>query len=89
MKTEKNTMTAADFNEKYKDFLEEGHYGLDLEHPEAIAYLDKEFQEFIKIPGFTYSQIKSKFGWFCFYNEGITPEKTREVESKLKEIYGN
>lgn len=82
-------MSSTEFNEKYKDFLEEGHYGLDLEHPEAVEYLDTEFQEFIKIAGFTYSQIKSKFNWFCFYNEGVSAEKTREVESKLKEIYEN
>jgi hypothetical protein len=81
-------MTAEEFNEKYKDFLEEGHYGLALRNEKAIKYLDNEFQEFIKIPGFSYSQIKSKFNWFCFYNEGLSREKTTEVEQKLKEIYG-
>lgn len=81
-------MTAEQFNEKYKDFLEEGHYGLALSKSEAIEYLDNEFQEFTKIPGFSYSQIKSKFNWFCFYNKGVSREKTTEVEQKLKEIYG-
>ena len=81
-------MTVEQFNEKYKDFLEEGYYGLDLDKPEAIKYLDKEFKEFIKIPCFSYSQIKSKFNWFCFYNRGVSKEKTLEVEQKLKEIYG-
>ena len=80
-------MTAKEFNEKYNDFLEKGHYGLDLHKPEVIEYLDKEFQEFIKIPGFSYSQIKSKFNWFSFYNEGLSNEKTEEIEKKLKEIY--
>jgi hypothetical protein len=80
-------LTAEDFNEKYKDYLEEGHYGLDLYKQEAIDYLDKEFQDFIKIPGFKYSQIKSKFNWFCFYNNGVSREKTMEVEKILKEIY--
>lgn len=84
---ENNALTAEEFNEKYKDYLEKGHYGLDLGKPEAIEYLDKEFQEFIKIPGFSYSQIKSKFNLFRFYNEGVSPEKTTEVEQKLKEIY--
>lgn len=79
--------SAEEFNRKYKDFLEEGHYGLDLYKQEAIDYLDKEFQEFIKIPGFKYSQIKSKFNFFCFYNKGLSVEKTTEVEQKLKEIY--
>ena len=49
--------TAEEFNIKYKDYLEIGHYGLDLDNPEAIEYLDNEFQEFIKIPNFSYSQI--------------------------------
>jgi hypothetical protein len=82
-----NDMTAEDFNEKYKDYLESGHYGLALENSDVIEYLDKEFQEFIKIPGFSYSQIKSKFSWFCFYNEGVSLKKTKEVEEKIKEIY--
>jgi hypothetical protein len=80
-------MTAEQFNEKYKDFLEEGHYGLDLHNPEAIKYLDNEFQELIKIPGFKYAQIKSKFNWFCFYADRISLEKKQEIENKLKEIY--
>jgi len=80
-------MGAKQFNEKYKDFLEEGHYGLDLHKPEAVEYLDRKFQEFIEIPGFSYSQIKGKFNWFCFYNTGLSREKTQEVEQKLKEIY--
>lgn len=84
---ENKVFTTEQFNKKYKDYLEKGHYGLDLSKPEAIEYLDKEFQEFIKIPGFSYSQIKSKFNSFRFYNEGISLEKTNEIEQKLKEIY--
>ena len=80
-------MTAEEFNIKYKDYLEIGHYGLNLDNPEAIAYLDNEFQEFIKDPDFSYSQIKSKFSSFRFYNSGVSHEKTIEVEQKLKQIY--
>jgi hypothetical protein len=80
-------MTTEQFDEKYKDFLEEGHYGLALANEEAIAYLDEKFQEFIKRPDFKYSQIKSKFNFFCFYADGITAEEQTEVENKLKEIY--
>ena len=80
-------MTAEEFNIKYKDYLENGHYGLDLHNPEAVEYLDNEFQEFIKIPDFNYSQIKSKFSSFRFYNSGVSDEKTTEVEQKLKQIY--
>jgi len=80
-------MTAEEFNIKYADYLEDGHYGLDLHNPEAVEYLDNEFQEFIKIPDFSYSQIKSKFSSFRFYNSGVSHEKTLEIEQKLKQIY--
>ncbi len=82
-------MTTEEFNEKYKDYLEEGHYGLDLSHNEAIRYLDKEFQELIKIPGFKYSQIKSKFNFYCFYCENVSSEKKKEIEMKLYDIYNH
>lgn len=79
--------TTNEFNTKYKEYLEEGHYGLDLDKQEVIEYLDKEFQELIKIPGFQYSQIKSKFSWFCFYCDNVPIEKVTEIETKLKELY--
>lgn len=84
---ENKILTAEEFNKKYKKYLEQGYYGLDLHKPEAIKYLDKQFQKFTKIPGFKYSQIKSKFGSFRFYNEGLSLEDTQKVEEKLKQIY--
>ena len=60
-------MTVKEFNEKYKEYLEEGHYGLDISDPSIIKYLDKMFQGLIKIPGFKYSQIKEKFNSSRFY----------------------
>lgn len=75
------------FNEKYKDFLEDGHYGLTLDLPEALEYLDREFQTLIKIPDFKYSQIKSKFNWFCFYADNVPATKCYEIEQTLSKIY--
>lgn len=60
-------MTLEEFNEKYSVFLEEGHYGLDIGIPAVTRYLDEVFTGLIKIPGFQYSQIKSKFGSCRFY----------------------
>ena len=80
-------MTPEEFDEKYKDFLEEGHYGLALDNEEAIDYLDEKFQEFIKIPEFSFTQIKGKYHWFCFYCKGLDNHIVREVENKLFEIY--
>lgn len=80
-------MNTSDFNTKYSEYLEEGFYGLQLDNPEVIKYLDKEFEELIKLPNFKYSQIKGKFNWFCFYCEGASSEKRAEIENKIKEIY--
>ena len=80
-------MNRAEFNEKYKEYLEDRFSGLELSNEEVIEYLDKEFKELIKIPGFKYSQIKGKFNWFCFYCEGVSSEKRAEIENKIKEIY--
>jgi hypothetical protein len=60
-------MTSDEFNIKYKDYLEEGHYGLDIDIPLVVKYLDEIFQGLIKIPGFQYSQIKSKYSSCRFY----------------------
>lgn len=80
-------MTAEHFNNRYRQYLGENHYGLDLHLPEAIEYLDKKFQQYIQIPGFVYYQIKMKFGYIRFYADGISDEELDLVERELKEIY--
>ncbi len=75
-----------DFNEKYKDYLEKGYYGLALNDPKIIEYLDKEFEELIKLPGFSYSQIKEKFPTSRFYVEGVSSDKINEIEQHLNTL---
>ena len=82
-------MKIDEFNEKYKDYLEDGHYGLDIGYPSVIEYLDEVFQDLIKIPGFKYSQIKLKFNSARFYTNlyEIMPRFGRLIDSKIeKEI---
>jgi hypothetical protein len=79
-------MTSDEFNEKYKDFLEEGHYGLAINDKEFIEWLDERFQTFIQKTGFSYSQIKMKFGFGRFYCEGLEYQEIKEVESKIKDL---
>ena len=79
-------MTSEQFNEKYKDYLEEGHYGLGIDIPELTEWLDDKFQEFIKQPGFSYSQIKAKFGMGRFYCEGLDGSQIYEVEDKISNL---
>lgn len=61
-------MTGQEFDEKYKNYVEEGHYGLAIGDSEVIKFLDDIFQDLIKIPGFKFSQIKLKFGMCRFYS---------------------
>ena len=79
-------MTSGEFNKKYSQFLEEGHYGCDLGSGEVIDYLDKRFEELTKLPGFSYSQIKLKFGMGRFYCEGVDRETISQIEGKITEI---
>lgn len=36
-------MTSEEFNEKWNKYLEDGFYGMAIEHPQVIEYLDEEF----------------------------------------------
>jgi hypothetical protein len=79
--------TSDEFNKKWGAFLKKGHYGLALDKPEVIEYLDAEFESLSKLPDFKFSQIKSKFNSFRFYADGVPSEKCYEIERKLAEIY--
>lgn len=79
-------MTKKEFNIKYNNWLVEGYYGLDLINPISIEYLDGKFKEYIKIPDFKYKQVKSKWGYFCFYADGLSREECEEVELQLNKI---
>lgn len=77
--------TAEDFNKKYAGYIERGFIGLEFSNERAVAYLDNVFQDFIKIPGFEFSQIKLKFGMCRFYsNLGL--ELGLTIEDKINKI---
>ena len=78
-------MNADEFNEKYKEFLDPGHYGLDIHIPVVIDYQDEKFQDLVKIPGFKYSQIKLKFGRARFYAEPLEA-MTTEIEEEINRL---
>jgi hypothetical protein len=79
-------MNADEFNDKYFEYLEDGHYGLDINNAEFIEWLDRKFQDFIKFPNFMYSQIKIKFGQGRFYCVGLPNELVDEVENKISKL---
>ena len=71
---------------KWEDYLEEGHYGLDLDVPKVVDFLDKIFEDLTKIPNFKYAQIKSKFSWYCFYADPISGTMQMLIEQQIKKI---
>ena len=91
-------MTTQEFNQKYKDYLEEGHYGLDINIPSVIEYLDSIFDKgLVIIPGFKYSQIKLKFNMARFYFDTDMPNSLEiiilngieeKINKLVKEYYG-
>ena len=83
----KKVSTAADFDEKYSQFLVPGFYGCDLHIPAQIEYLDDIFsKELIWEEGFMYKQIKSKFRSYRFYADGISQDKINLIEVILKSL---
>ena len=79
-------MTPEQFDQKWKNHLEPGHYGLDITHPDVITYLDQKFTQLQEeFPNFQYSQIKLKFGQARVYME--PPQiKTHEIEQDINQI---
>lgn len=77
-------MTSDEFNEKWNKYLEDGFYGMTIEHPQVIEYLDKEFTKEIEDnPSFKYAQIKIKFGTSRVY---ANSEKTSIWEDKINRL---
>jgi hypothetical protein len=80
-------MTEEEFDDKWKDYLEEGHYGLAISTPEVITYVDEEFEKLSLIPGFSFSQIKEKFGMARVYLAFGFSEEAYELENGINNIF--
>jgi len=81
-------MTTKEFNEKYKQYIPEGWYGLEFDIPIVTEYLDEVMQDLITIPGFELHQIKLKFGMARFYFKADWKNKGLElaIEFKIEEM---
>jgi len=79
--------TNKEFNDKYKDYLEEGHYGMDIAVPSVLVYIDQIFNDLTQIPEFKYEQIKTKYGLAKVYTnlEEIMPFVGRVISQELEE----
>lgn len=79
--------TADEFNEKYKEYIEESHYGMEIGEPSVLIYVDQIFNDLIKIPGFQFSQIKTKYGMARVYTnlDDTLPFVGRIINQELEE----
>ena len=79
--------TNKEFNDKYKEYIEEGHYGMDIEESSVLAYVDEIFNDLIQIPGFKYQQIKTKYGLARVYTnlDDLMPFVGRIINQELEE----
>jgi hypothetical protein len=79
--------TNKEFNTKYKEYKEEGHYGMDIEVPAVLFYVDQIFNDLTQIPGFKYQQIKTKYGLARAYTnlEEIMPFVGRIINQEIEE----
>ena len=79
--------TAKEFNEKYKEYIEEGHYGMDIHEPSVLAYVDQIFNDLTKIPEFKYQQIRTVHGLAKVITnlQDIIPFVGRIIEQELEE----
>lgn len=79
--------TSKEFNDKYKDYLEEGHYGIDINEPSVLTYVDQIFNDLTQIPGFQFSQIKTKYGLARVYTnlDELMPFVGRIINQELEE----
>jgi hypothetical protein len=76
-----------EFNDKYAAYLEEGHYGMSIDEPSILTYVDQIFNDLIKIPGFQFSQIKTKYGMARVYTnvDDLLPFVGRIINQELEE----
>lgn len=80
-------MNKKQFNEKYKEFLTEGFYGLAIQDQEVIDYLDDIFGNvLVHLPNFKYQQIKEKWGYVRFYADVDSTNLLQTIEQKLTSI---
>ena len=79
-------MTIDDFNDKYEEYLGEGHYGLSIANQKVIEFLDDIFQDLTKIPDFKYYQIKMKFGYSRFYADNVGEKLSSLIERQINRL---
>lgn len=80
-------MNVSDFNKKYAQYLEFGHYGASINDERFLKYLDEMFMNIIfHHPKFKFTQVKVKFGQIRFYSN-LSMQLQLQLESELNTFY--
>jgi len=79
-------MKAEEFNNKWKDYIEEGFGGSETDNEDVNSYLDSQFTKEIEVnPDFKFNQIKWKFGSIRIYaNTKKKYDWENNINSNLK-----
>ena len=79
-------MNISEFNEKYKNYIEEGFEGLSIHDENVIDFLDGVFVDIVTdFPDFKYAQIKLKFDMVRFYSS-LPFAIERKIEDEIQRI---
>lgn len=89
---EKEQMTKEEFNEKYKDYIEEGYPGMELTNKTLIWYIDKAFEDIVKIPNFKLKKITYEFGSYYVNSnlnglDDMLEDGIQNAYNTIKQIY--
>jgi len=80
-------MSPQQFNERFKEYLEEGSPGMEIPFPSVSDFAAVWFNDLVKIPGFKYYAINTQFGMAKVYNnlEELLPFAGRQVNIEIEE----
>jgi hypothetical protein len=86
MKELSDKLTKAEFNDKWKPYIQEGFEGSETDNEYVNIYLDSEFTKEIAVnPNFKFSQIKWKFGSIRIYaDSNKTSEWEKNIDSNIR-----
>lgn len=82
-------MTKEDFNNKYKQYIENGYRGLTFDIPAATIYLDKQFETLIYVPHFKFAEITLTKNKFVRIKALLSSEIILKIEQDLEKLIKN
>jgi hypothetical protein len=80
-------MNRQQFNEKFKEYLEEGSPGMQIDFPSVNHFVATWFNDLIKFPGFKFYSIETQYGLAKVINnlEELIPFAGRQVNLEMED----